>query len=79
MEPWFVKSVPATVSIVPAFIAIPFFKFWFVLSAGLATTYPALFKPVNTEFARVAGILLVLAGLYLLAGGRLPAALRNAA
>ncbi len=29
MEPWFAKSILATVSIVPAFIAIPFFKFKF--------------------------------------------------
>ena len=27
METWFVKSILATVTIVPAFIAIPFFKF----------------------------------------------------
>ncbi len=29
METWFVKSILATVTIVPAFIAIPFFKFRF--------------------------------------------------
>jgi hypothetical protein len=43
----------------------------FVLSALLASTLPALFNPVSTELSRVAGLLLVLAGLYLLAGGRL--------
>jgi hypothetical protein len=43
----------------------------FVLSALLANTLPALFNPVSTEPGRVAGLLLVLAGLYLLAGGRL--------
>lgn len=153
MEPWFAKSVLATISIVPAFIAIPFFKskfgvdplvflvyyfgatavsiavFWgtmsgftelvpsapvvlaivvigilfgtlangslfqaigmapnpgmppviyatasmvvFFLSAFLASTLPDFFKPVSVEFGRVAGIVLVLAGLYLLAGGRI--------
>ncbi len=152
MEAWFVKSVLATVSIVPAFIAIPFFKFkfgidplvflvwyfgatavsiatyWgvtgradelvppspillaivaigllfgalangslfqavgiapnpglppviyatssiiiFFLSAVLASRFPGLFKPVSIELGRVAGIVLVLAGLYLLAGGK---------
>ena len=29
METWFVKSIVATIAIVPAFIAIPFFKFKF--------------------------------------------------
>lgn len=29
MESWFVKSILATVAIVPAFLAIPFFKFKF--------------------------------------------------
>ena len=158
MEPWFAKSILATVSIVPAFIAIPFFKFkfgidplvfliwyfgatavsiaayWslsghvdelvptppvllaiiaigvvfgtlangslfqavgiapnpglppviyasssvivFFLSAFLATTLPSLFKPVSVELSRVAGILLVLAGLYLLAGGKIGNPLR---
>jgi hypothetical protein len=152
-EPWFTKSILATVAIVPSFIAIPFFRknfgvdplvfvVWyfggtslaialflgigrgpsavfppfpallgilavgmlcgafangslfqavslapnpglppvvyatssvlvFVLSALLASTLPALFNPVSTELSRVAGLLLVLAGLYLLAGGRL--------
>ncbi len=153
MEPWFAKSILATVSIVPAFIAIPFFKyrlgvdplvflawyfgataisiavFWalksgteelvpttpvilsivaigvvfgtlangslfqavglapnpglppviyasssmivFFLSAVLASSFPSLFKPVSVELTRVAGIVLVLAGLYFLAGGKL--------
>lgn len=152
MELWFVKSIIATVCIVPAFIAIPFFRFkfgvdplvflvwyfgatavsiaafWaisgradelvppapvllaiiaigvlfgsfangslfqaigiapnpglppviyasssmvvFALSAVLASSFPTLFKPVSVEIGRVAGIVLVLAGLYLLAGGR---------
>jgi hypothetical protein len=158
VEPWFAKSILATVSIVPAFIAIPFFKFkfgvdplvflvwyfgatavsiaiyWslssgidglvpsapvllaiisigivfgtlangslfqavgfapnpglppviyasssiivFFLSALLASALPSLFKPVNVELSRVAGILLVLAGLYLLAGGKIGNPLR---
>ena len=153
METWFAKSVLATVSIVPGFLAIPFFKtkfgidplvflvwyfsatalsiavFWglsgraaelvpptpllfaiillglvfgalangllfqalglapnpgmppviyatssmivFFLSALLASTFPVLFKPVSVEFGRVAGILLVLSGLYFLAGGKI--------
>lgn len=152
-EPWFTKSILATVAIVPSFIAIPFFRknfgvdplvflVWyfggtalaialflglargpsavlpqipallgilaigivfgafangslfqavslapnpglppviyatssvlvFVLSALLASTLPAFFNPVSTEPSRMAGLLLVLAGLYLLAGGRL--------
>lgn len=153
METWFVKSVFATVCIIPAFLAIPFFKtkfgidplvflvwyfgstavsiaiIWlltgrgggelvpptpqltaiiaiglvfgalangflfqaiglapnpglppviyatssmivFVLSVALASTFPDLFKPVNAELTRVAGIVLVLVGLYLLAGGK---------
>jgi len=41
----------------------------FVLSALLASALPALFNPVSTELTRIAGLLLVLAGLYLLAGG----------
>lgn len=158
MEPWFVKSILATVSIVPAFIAIPFFKFkfgvdplvflvwyfgatavsiavfWslsagadelvpampvvlsiiaigivfgtfangslfqaigiapnpglppviyasasmivFFLSAFLASTLPSLFKPVSVELSRAAGIFLVVAGLYLLAGGKIGNPLR---
>ncbi|MBT5896660.1 MAG: hypothetical protein HOH61_12215 [Rhodospirillaceae bacterium] len=153
METWFVKSIVATVTIVPAFIAIPFFKFkfgidplvflvWyfgaiavaiavylgmggrgdelvppmpqlaviiaigivfgalangslfqaiglapnpglppviyassslvvFFLSAVLAGSFPALFKPANFELSRMTGIILVIAGLYLLAGGRI--------
>ena len=152
METWFVKSVFATVSIVPAFLAIPIFKtkfgidplvflvwyfgatatsiaiFWllsgraaelvpsasqllpiiaiglvfgalangflfqaiglapnpglppviyatssiivFILSVALASTFPGLFKPVSAELTRMAGIVLVVAGLYLLAGGK---------
>jgi hypothetical protein len=158
VETWFAKSILATVSIVPAFIAIPFFKykfgvdpliflvwyfgatavsiavFWslgagtdelvpatpvvltiiaigvvfgtlangslfqavgiapnpglppiiyasssmivFFLSALLASALPSLFKPVSVELSRVAGILLVLAGLYLLAGGKIGNPLR---
>ena len=153
MEPWFAKSLLATVSIVPAFIAIPFFKFrygvdplvflvwyfgatalsiaayWafrghaadlapplpvlltivaigvlfgtlangslfqavglapnpglppviyasssmivFFLAAFLASALPDFFRPVSVEPGRIAGIVLVLAGLYLLAGGRI--------
>ena len=158
METWFVKSLLATISIVPAFIAIPFFKskfgvdplvflvwyfgatatstavFWglgdragellpavpvlfgiiaigvvfgsvangllfqavglapnpglppviyatssvivFLLSALLATSLPTLFKPASADVGRLAGILLVLAGLYLLAGGKMANPLR---
>jgi len=153
-EPWFTKSILATVSIVPSFIAIPFFRknfgvdplvfviwyfggtalsialylgfsrglqavapqlpvllgilaigmifgafangslfqavslapnpglppvvyatsslFVFLLSALLASALPALFNPVSTELSRIAGLLLVLMGLYLLAGGAIP-------
>ena len=153
MEAWFLKSVMATVSIVPTFIAIPFFKsrfgvdplvflvwyfgasaatiaaYWaisgraaelapplpiiiavvaigavfgsfangslfqavglapnpglppviyatasvmvFFLSATLAATLPDLFRPVSTELSRVGGIVLVLIGLYFLAGGKI--------
>jgi hypothetical protein len=42
----------------------------FFLSALLASTAPSLFKPVSLELGRLAGILLVLGGLYLLAGGK---------
>ena len=45
--------------------------FVFLLSALLANALPALFNPVSTELSRLAGLLLVLAGLYLLAGGKL--------
>lgn len=154
METWFTKSVIATLTIVPAFLAIPFFKtrygidplvylVWyfgatavsialyfvvsgraanlvppagviasivtiglvfgaiangllfqamglapnpglppvvyatssivvFALSIALATTFPGFFKPVTADLSRLAGIVLVIAGLYLLAGGRLP-------
>jgi hypothetical protein len=44
----------------------------FALSALLASTLPAFFSPVTTELTRVAGLLLVLAGLYLVAGGTVP-------
>lgn len=153
-EPWFTKSLLATLAIVPSFIAIPFFRrhfgvdplvfvLWyfggtalsialflsvgrglqaiapplpalvgilaigmifgafangslfqavslapnpglppviyatssvlvFLLSALLANALPALFNPVSTELSRVAGLLLVLGGLYLLAGGTVP-------
>ena len=153
MEPWFVKSILATLSIVPSFLAIPFFKsklgvdplvflIWyfgaaalsiaailafngrgatlvpgagaviaaiaigltfgalangslflaigmapnpglppvvyasssvivFALSALLAGAFPSLFAPVSTDLGRLAGVILVLCGLYLLAGGRL--------
>ncbi len=153
METWFAKSVLATVSIVPAFLAIPFFKskfgvdplvflIWyfsatalsiavvsgvrgggaelvpptslliaiiamglvfgalangllfqavglapnpgmppviyatssmivFFLSAILANSFPALFKPVSFEAGRLAGIVLVLSGLYFMAGGKI--------
>ncbi|MFT5438420.1 MAG: hypothetical protein ACI9MJ_000279 [Alphaproteobacteria bacterium] len=156
MESWFVKSVFATLSIVPAFLAIPFFKtkfgidplvflvwyfgataasitiFWlvsgraselvpstpqlltiigiglvfgalangflfqaiglapnpglppviyatsslivFILSVALASAFPALFKPVSAELTRMAGVVLVVAGLYLLAGGKIASA-----
>tara|TARA_R110000868_G_scaffold39376_13_gene137182 strand:- start:2059 stop:2544 length:486 start_codon:yes stop_codon:yes gene_type:complete len=152
MEAWFAKSILATVSIVPTFIAIPLFKYrfgidplvflaWyfgataasiatylalsgraaelvpspplicvivaigcvfgalangalfqaiglapnpglppvmyatasmivFFLSVVLAGSFPALFKPVVADFSRIAGIVLVLVGLYLLAGGK---------
>lgn len=151
-EPWFVKAILATAAIVPAFLAIPFFRknfgvdplvfvvwyfgatalsvaiyvgaqrgvqavvpppsalagivligmvfgafanaalfqavslapnpglppviyatssvFVFVLSALLAGALPALFNPVSAEPGRIAGLVLVLAGLYLVAGGR---------
>lgn len=45
--------------------------FVFLLSALLASALPALFNPVSTELSRAAGLLLVLAGLYLLAGGKI--------
>ncbi|MCZ7564149.1 MAG: hypothetical protein M5U08_10465 [Burkholderiales bacterium] len=44
--------------------------FVFLLSALLASALPALFNPVSTDLGRLAGLALVLAGLYLLAGGR---------
>ncbi|MAI50098.1 MAG: hypothetical protein CMM16_06030 [Rhodospirillaceae bacterium] len=43
----------------------------FFLSVALAGTCPTLFKPVIADFGRIAGIGLILAGLYLLAGGKI--------
>jgi len=43
----------------------------FFLSLFLASKFPAAFKPVSADISRLAGIFLVLFGLYLLAGGRL--------
>jgi len=43
----------------------------FFLSLLLASKFPAAFKPVSADFSRMAGIFLVLFGLYLLAGGKL--------
>ena len=43
----------------------------FFLSLFLASKFPAAFKPVTADASRLAGIFLVLFGLYLLAGGRL--------
>ncbi len=43
----------------------------FFLSLVLASKFPAAFKPVSADLSRLAGIFLVLFGLYLLAGGRL--------
>jgi drug/metabolite transporter (DMT)-like permease len=153
MQTWFLKSLLATITIVPSFIAIPFFKHrygldplvfvvWYfggtalsialffvatgrgtavlppwplplailaigmvfgavangslfqavglapnpglppvvyasssmivyALSAVLAASFPDLFKRVSVEPERVAGMVLVLVGLYLLAGGGL--------
>ena len=50
----------------------------FFLSAVLASSFPALFKPVIVDAGRVVGIVMVLAGLYLLAGGRVLALFRSA-
>ena len=41
----------------------------FVLSAFLASALPQLFVPATSDPARLAGIVLVIAGLFLLAGG----------
>ena len=43
----------------------------FLLSAALASALPWLFVPVSIEIKRLTGIVLVLGGLYLLAGGRI--------
>jgi hypothetical protein len=43
----------------------------FALSIVLFASHPDLFKPVSAEPSRLAGILIVLFGLYLLAGGKL--------
>lgn len=43
----------------------------FFLSVALAGTFPALFKPVVADLGRIVVIGLILAGLYLLAGGRI--------
>ena len=43
----------------------------FLLSAALASALPWLFDPVSLELKRLAGIVLVLFGLYLLAGGKI--------
>ncbi len=45
--------------------------FVFLLSARLASVLPALFNPVTVGLARMAGLLRVLASLYLVAGGRI--------
>jgi len=49
--------------------------FVFLLSALLASALPALFNPVTTELGRIVGLVLVLAGLYLVAGGRIGGAM----
>lgn len=46
--------------------------FVFLLAAMLASVAPRLFDPVSIDLSRALGLLLVLAGLYLVAGGRLP-------
>jgi hypothetical protein len=43
----------------------------FALSAPLAKTAPSLLSPVSTAPSRLAGVGLILSGLYLLAGGRI--------
>ena len=50
----------------------------FGLSAALATSFPLFFKPVEADPSRLVGMVLVIGGLYLLAGGRLPGFLRGA-
>ena len=49
----------------------------FFLSVALASSFPALFKPVVADPGRVIGILLVLAGLFLLAGGKVSMLFRS--
>lgn len=51
----------------------------FFLSVALASTFPALFKPVAADLGRVIGIVLILARLFLLAGGRLSMLFRSGA
>ena len=49
----------------------------FFLSVALASSFPALFKPVVADPGRVIGIVLVLAGLFLLAGGKVSMLFRS--
>ena len=49
----------------------------FFLSVALASSFPALFKPVVADLGRVIGIVLVLAGLFLLAGGKVSMLFRS--
>lgn len=44
----------------------------FGLSVALASSFPSIFRPVSADPARLAGIVLVIVGLYLMAGGRVP-------
>ena len=50
----------------------------FFLSVALASSFPALFKPVVADLDRVAGIVLILTGLFLLAGGKFSSLFRSA-
>ena len=49
----------------------------FFLSVALASSFPALFKPVVADPGRVAGIVLVLVGLFFLAGGKVSMLFRS--
>ena len=49
----------------------------FFLSVALASSFPALFKPVVADLGRVAGIVLILTGLFLLAGGKFSSLFRS--